>query len=38
MKLNLKMSELFIFTKTGPMPDEMYDYYMKGYEMKEVTF
>jgi hypothetical protein len=35
--LNLKMSEFLIFTKQGPLPDEMYSYPMKNYDLKEVV-
>lgn len=34
---NLKMSEFYIFTKQGPLPDEMYNLPMKNYDLKEVV-
>lgn len=36
--LNLKMSEFFIFTKQGPLPDAVYNEYMKDYDLREVQF
>jgi hypothetical protein len=34
--LNLKMSEFYIFTKQGPLPESVYNEYMKDYDLKEV--
>lgn len=36
--LNLKMSEFYIFTKQGPLPDNIYNDLMKDYDLKEVQF
>ena len=36
--LNLKMSEFYIFTKQGPLPDNIYNDFMKDYDLKEVQF
>jgi len=36
-KFQMKMSEFFIITKKGPLPEEMYDQPMKGFEIKEIT-
>jgi len=35
---NLKMSEFYIVTKKGPLPDDMYDYFMKQYDVKDIIF
>lgn len=35
--LNLKMSEFFIYTKQGPLAEEVYSYPMKNYDIKEVV-
>ena len=32
------MSEFYILTKGGPLPDDVYNNYMKNYEIKEITF
>lgn len=34
--LSMKMSEFFIFTKQGPLPNHMYNDYMRDYDLKEV--
>ena len=32
----IKMSEFFIFTKQGPLPNHMYNDFMRDYDLKEV--
>ena len=32
------MSEIYIFTRQGPLPDNVYNDYMKDYDLKEVQF
>lgn len=32
------MSEIYIFTRQGPLPDNVYNEYMKDYDLKEVQF
>ncbi len=34
---NLKLSEFHILTKQGPLPERVYNDYMKDYDLKEVT-
>ena len=31
--LDLKLSEFYIFTKQGPLPDHIYNHYMKDYDL-----
>ena len=33
---SIKMSEFFIFTKQGPLPNHMYNDFMRDYDLKEV--
>ena len=34
--LNIKMSEFYILTKQGALPDNIYNDFMKDYDLKEV--
>jgi hypothetical protein len=34
--LNLKMSDFYILTKQGHLPETVYNDYMKDYDIKEV--
>lgn len=36
--LDLKLSEFYIFTKQGPLPDHIYNHYMKDYDLTQVQF
>lgn len=36
--LNLKMSDFYILTKQGHLPETVYNDYMKDYDIKEVQF